>query len=100
MTTQRAHVDSTVNLIGQLLSENIKKNNNGLTNRAGKALVDDWNCLRLMVESYEKKCGLLTQYGMKHTSTFAQFCNNEISPNQLEDSASLVCGKSAHYFQL
>lgn len=50
---------------------------------AGGALVEDWQCLRNMVQAWEGACGVLDQYGMKLTRMFANLCNVGVQPQQL-----------------
>ncbi|XP_074264917.1 vacuolar-processing enzyme beta-isozyme [Silene latifolia] len=92
----RIHLDGSIELIGKLLFGPV----NGpsvLTSkqRPGMPLVDDWDCLKSMVKVFEKRCGSLTQYGMKHMRAFANICNNEISLADMEDACEATC--SGHY---
>ncbi|CAL9038045.1 unnamed protein product [Musa banksii] len=58
---------------------------------SGQALVDDWECLKSMVQLFESLHGSLTQSGMKHLGTFANTCNEGISMNVMEAACSDTC---------
>lgn len=51
--------------------------------RPGVPLVDDWDCLRGMVDHWQLACGPMGEYGMRHTRTFANLCNAGVVPLQL-----------------
>lgn len=51
------------------------------------ALVDDWDCLRDMMNTWESTCGELGQYGMKHSRMFANLCNLGFDSGHLAASA-------------
>nr|XP_043628472.1 vacuolar-processing enzyme-like [Erigeron canadensis] len=87
ISAHRSHLDSSVGIIeGYLLG-----NKQGSVRGEGSALVDDWGCLKSMVRTYETYCGSLTQYGMKHTRTFANLCNNGISEKAMEQASKKAC---------
>ncbi|XP_012458334.1 vacuolar-processing enzyme-like [Gossypium raimondii] len=64
-----------------------------LTNdTAGQRLVDDWNCLREMVTTFEIHYGKLAQYGMKHMRiSFANICNAGIRTEQMVEASAEAC---------
>ncbi|KAG6532673.1 hypothetical protein ZIOFF_006523 [Zingiber officinale] len=88
----RLHVDTSVELIGNLLfgsergSEVLK-----MVRPSGQALVDDWSCLRLMVRTFEMHCGSLSQYGMKHMRSLANICNAGISVEGMAKVSAQAC---------
>ncbi|MQL80220.1 hypothetical protein Taro_012671 [Colocasia esculenta] len=89
----RLHVDDTsMELIGTILfgSENGRETVRAVR-AAGKPLVDDWGCLRRTVRIFEKYCGPLKQYGMKHTRAFANICNAGISKRVISAAVSQAC---------
>ncbi|KAM7254155.1 hypothetical protein ACFE04_031837 [Oxalis oulophora] len=55
----------------------------------GQPLVDDWDCLKDMVKTYEKQCGVLSTYGKKYTRSFANMCNSGIINAQQMKAASI-----------
>lgn len=59
-----------------------------------KALVSDWDCLRGMMDAWQKACGPLDQYSMKHSRAFANLCNLGISEKSLYDAALSICDAS------
>ncbi|XP_018437086.1 vacuolar-processing enzyme alpha-isozyme isoform X2 [Raphanus sativus] len=90
--SHRLHVDSSVLLIGKLLfgiSEGPTVLNKVRPN--GKPLVDDWDCLKTLVRAFEKHCGSLSQYGLKHMRSIANICNAGIQMEQMEEAAIQAC---------
>ncbi|CAL9156133.1 unnamed protein product [Musa hybrid cultivar] len=89
----RTHLDRSIDLIGKLI---FGSNSGPAILRAvrpsGQALVDDWDCLKSMVRSFESHCGSLTQYGMKHMRAFANICNRGISSNAIKEASASACG--------
>lgn len=59
------------------------------------ALVDDWECLRGMMEAWGSVCGRLDQYGMRHSRAFANLCNLGVAVDDLEAVAGAVCSGDA-----
>ncbi|EOA18415.1 hypothetical protein CARUB_v10006959mg [Capsella rubella] len=90
--SHRLHVDNSVILVGKILF-GISKGPQVLNEvrSAGQPLVDDWNCLKNMVRAFERHCGSLSQYGIKHMRSFANFCNSGIQMEQMEEAASQAC---------
>ncbi|EPS60990.1 vacuolar processing enzyme a, partial [Genlisea aurea] len=87
--SHRAHVDSSVDLIVKLLfgnNEDVKS-----IIRAGKPVVDDWDCLRSLVRTFETHCGSLSQYGMKHMRTFGNMCNAGVNKERMDVATKQVC---------
>ncbi|XP_074341031.1 legumain-like [Apium graveolens] len=91
---QRRHVDDSISMIGKVLFET--GNANSVLNsvrESGLPVVDDWDCLKSMVKTFEMHCGKLTQYGMKHTRAFANMCNNGVTSFEMEEACMTVCSK-------
>ncbi|PWA49636.1 peptidase C13, legumain [Artemisia annua] len=87
ITTHRTHLDSSVSMIeGQLLADRLIE-----VRGDGMALVDDWDCLKSMVRTYETHCGSLTQYGMKHTRSFANVFNSGVIKEKMDEVARTTC---------
>lgn len=92
----RAHLDNSIKRIGELLfgfENGVEK----LTTvrPAGQVLVDDWACLKSMVRTFERSCGPLTQYGMKHMRAFANICNSGLDATKMATAASETCTEFA-----
>ncbi|XP_076885815.1 vacuolar-processing enzyme-like [Bidens hawaiensis] len=87
ITAHRAHLDSSVDMIKSYLLGD----GQGSVRDEGSALVDDWGCLKSMVRTYEKYCGSLTQYGVKHTRTFADLCNNGFTDVDMDKATKHIC---------
>ncbi|XP_054818636.1 vacuolar-processing enzyme-like [Prosopis cineraria] len=90
--SHRMHLDNSVKLIGKLLF-GIEKGPEVLNTprSAGQPLVDDWNCLKMMVRTFETYCGSLSQYGMKHMRSFANICNAGIQNEQMAEASAQAC---------
>ncbi|XP_047049253.1 vacuolar-processing enzyme-like [Lolium rigidum] len=92
MMARRSHVDSSLELIGNLLfgfEEGPKVLN--AVRSAGQPLVDDWDCLKYMVRRFEERCGGLGQYGMKHMRSVANICNAGVREEAMDKAASQAC---------
>jgi hypothetical protein len=58
----------------------------------GKALVDNWECLKEAVHLWEKSCGALGTYGMRQASrVFSNICNDGIPAKVLGKVAESRC---------
>jgi legumain len=92
MMARRSRVDRSVEMIGNLLfgSEEGPKVLNAVRS-VGRPLVDDWDCLKSMVRSFEERCGPLTQYGMKHMRSVANICNAGVREEAMDKVASQAC---------
>ncbi|XP_071730783.1 vacuolar-processing enzyme-like [Rutidosis leptorrhynchoides] len=87
VTAHRAHLDTSVNMVKEYLL-----GNRLISSRdQGSALVDDWRCLKSMVRTFETYCESLTQYGMKHTRTFADLCNNGVTEKSMDQATKAAC---------
>ncbi|PWA93794.1 asparaginyl endopeptidase 1 [Artemisia annua] len=90
--THRGHLDSSIDMIGVLLFG--PQNGRSILHSArgpGLPLVDDWECLKTTARLFEKHCGLLTQYGMKHMRAFANICNNMVEKSAVEEAFTATC---------
>ncbi|XVE90774.1 hypothetical protein DITRI_Ditri20bG0104000 [Diplodiscus trichospermus] len=75
---QRKHIDKSINEIITILMghENVPKMLKSVQ-PVGKPLVDDWNCLKMLFNTFKKYCGTTTRsrYEMKYSGVFANMCN-------------------------
>ncbi|KAF8393485.1 hypothetical protein HHK36_021729 [Tetracentron sinense] len=90
--SHRFHVDHSIKLIGKLLF-GIGKGLEVLktVRPAGQPLVDDWDCLKTLVRTFETHCGSLSQYGMKHMRSIANFCNAGIHQEKMAKASAQAC---------
>ncbi|XP_004501477.1 vacuolar-processing enzyme-like [Cicer arietinum] len=90
--SHRMHIDDSIKLVGKLLF-GMEKGPEVLTSvrPAGQPLADDWNCLKTLVRTFETYCGSLSQYGMKHMRSFANFCNAGIHKEQMAEASAQAC---------
>ncbi|KAF7139462.1 hypothetical protein RHSIM_Rhsim07G0143700 [Rhododendron simsii] len=88
----RMHIDNSMKMIGKLLF-GIKKGPEVLetVRPAGHPLVDDWDCLKSLVRTFETHCGSISQYGMKHMRSVANICNAGIRKEQLAEASAQAC---------
>nr|AXQ06495.1 legumain [Vriesea carinata] len=90
--SHRLHVDNSIELIGKLLF-GAEEGSKALTavRPAGLPLVDDWDCLKSMVRTFETYCGSLSQYGMKHMRSLANICNAGVRKESMAEVSSQAC---------
>ncbi|CAK9145318.1 unnamed protein product [Ilex paraguariensis] len=90
--SHKMHLDNSVNLIGKLLFGIDKGTEVLKTIRpAGQPLVDDWDCLKTLVRTFEAHCGSFSQYGMKHMRSIANICNAGIRKEQMAEASAQAC---------
>ncbi|GAV60004.1 Peptidase_C13 domain-containing protein [Cephalotus follicularis] len=88
----RKHVDYSIDhiatsLFGQEKGSEVLKS----IRPTSQALVDDWDCLKMLVKTYEKYCGSLSKYGKKYTRAFANMCNAGIRVEQMTMACTKAC---------
>jgi len=91
MTAERARIDRAVDVVREVVRAKHASSLKAVKRAEGAALVDDWNCLKGMIRAFESECGQLTQYGMRHTRTFAELCNAGLAPESVADVAKWAC---------
>ncbi|XP_073155440.1 vacuolar-processing enzyme alpha-isozyme-like [Henckelia pumila] len=87
----RSHVDSSMKVIGELLFGTTKGPELNTVRLDGRPLVDDWDCLKSLVRTYETHCGSLVKYGLKHMRSLANFCNAGGNSEQMAKAAAQAC---------
>ncbi|KAL6850396.1 hypothetical protein ACP4OV_021023 [Aristida adscensionis] len=89
---QRKHVENNIDFIGRFVF-GFEKGPLMLkaVRTAGQPLVDNWDCLKKMVQIFESQCGSLTQYDMKYMRAFANMCNNGVSESKLMEASIGAC---------
>ncbi|KAI0494150.1 hypothetical protein KFK09_024281 [Dendrobium nobile] len=80
--THRVHVDNSLNLIGKLLFGSEK----GI-----QVLSAVPKTGHPLIRIFETHCGSLSEYGMKHTRSFANICNAGISNETMTKVSAEVC---------
>ncbi|XP_009794187.2 vacuolar-processing enzyme-like [Nicotiana sylvestris] len=92
VVAQRSQVDNNVKRLGELLF-GVEKGNEVLQSvrPAGTPLVDDWDCLKSYVKTFEAHCGKLTAYGKKHVRGIANICNAGIESEQMAAATAKAC---------
>ncbi|XP_058108993.1 vacuolar-processing enzyme-like [Magnolia sinica] len=88
----RLHIDNSIELVGKLLfgskrgPEVLK-----VVQPIGQPLVDDWDCLKTMVWTFETHCGSLSQYGIKHMRSISNICNAGVGKEMRVEVSSQAC---------
>eukprot|EP00249_Psilotum_nudum_P021335 c28073_g3_i2 orf=811-2310(-) len=95
--SHRLHLDRSIDLLGKLLfgfeqGPTVLK----AVRPLGQPLVDDWACLKTMVNSFQFHCGSLSQYGMKHMRAFANICNAGVDEHILAVKCAEVCERNGY----
>ncbi|XP_058739141.1 vacuolar-processing enzyme alpha-isozyme-like [Vicia villosa] len=90
--SHRTKVDHNVNLIWNITFGE-EKNSTMMTHVLSESqpLVNDWDCLKMLVRTYEHHCGALFTYGLKYSKVFANMCNAGISKKQMIAATSQAC---------
>ncbi|XP_027190454.1 vacuolar-processing enzyme gamma-isozyme-like [Cicer arietinum] len=88
----REYVDKSVHMISSILFGEEKGSTIIVDVRAsGQPLVDDWDCLKTFMKTYESHCGTLSSYGRKYSRAFANMCNAGISEKQMIAASTQAC---------
>ncbi|KZV37220.1 Gamma vacuolar processing enzyme [Dorcoceras hygrometricum] len=88
----RSHVDSSMKRIGELhFGEALGPQVLNTVRLAGQPLVDDWDCLKSLVRTYETHCGSLATYGMRHMRSLANICNSGGNSERMAKAAAQAC---------
>ncbi|KAK4485895.1 hypothetical protein RD792_008546 [Penstemon davidsonii] len=94
----RTHIDNSIKMVGKLLF-GFEKGPQVLkaVQPAGQPLVNDWNCLKSLVRTFETHCGSLSQYGMKHMRSIANICNAGVKIEQMAEASAQACTSFPSY---
>ncbi|XP_022714470.1 vacuolar-processing enzyme delta-isozyme-like [Durio zibethinus] len=91
--SQRKHIDESINQIIRVLFgyRNVPEMLNSVQS-AGKPLVNDWNCFKLLVNAFKKCCGSATsRYETKYSGAFANMCNAGVDMKQATATITEAC---------
>ncbi|KAI4311338.1 hypothetical protein MLD38_036243 [Melastoma candidum] len=89
---RRQKEDSNINLIVKLLLGDAKSSSAfNAVRPAGQALVNDWDCFKSLVNTYQQRCGRLSTYGKKYTGVMANLCNAGLKKEQFDKAALQAC---------
>jgi len=95
--SRRLHLDTSVKVMGELLfGVDVGPQVLNRVVPRGQAVVDNWDCLKSTVRAFERKCGTLTQYGMKHTRAFSNICNAGVDATRVSHAADEACRRSTY----
>ncbi|KAF8400956.1 hypothetical protein HHK36_014259 [Tetracentron sinense] len=87
--SHRTHIDQSMKLIGNILFG--IDNGPGMLSVRGQPLVNDWDCLKMLVRTFETHCGSLSQYGMKYMRFIGNICNAGIRKEQMAEASAQAC---------
>ncbi|WJX81299.1 legumain [Trifolium repens] len=88
----REQVDNNVHQISNILFGEEKGPTMMVHVRSsGQPLVDDWDCFKTFIKTYESHCGKLSSYGRKYSRVFANMCNAGVSQKQMVTATSQIC---------
>ncbi|KAH7866941.1 hypothetical protein Vadar_026989 [Vaccinium darrowii] len=88
----RVHIDESMMSIAKILFRSEKSLMMLETIRpAGQPLVDDWNCFKAFVRTYEEHCGLLSRYGRRYARAIANMCNAGVKVEQMAMASATAC---------
>ncbi|CAB4272084.1 unnamed protein product [Prunus armeniaca] len=60
---------------------------------SGQPLVDDWDCFKMLMRTYENNCGPLSNYGMKYTRAIANMGNAGVTTENMAAVSDQTCSK-------
>ncbi|KAI4355930.1 hypothetical protein L6164_004654 [Bauhinia variegata] len=86
--SQRENLDS---YMGELLFGKNKSAMLANVRPAGQPLVDDWDCFKTLMKTYQSHCGSLSRYGMRYSRAIAKMCNAGIRAEQMVAALSRAC---------
>ncbi|XVF23307.1 hypothetical protein REPUB_Repub13aG0025900 [Reevesia pubescens] len=94
----RKQIDESINqIIGVLFGhKNVTEMLNSAQS-AGKPLVDDWNCFKMLVNTLKKYCGSTSRsrYEMKYSGAFANMCNAGVDMKQATATITEACSTNS-----
>nr|XP_012568856.1 vacuolar-processing enzyme-like isoform X2 [Cicer arietinum] len=94
----RKNVDRNVHFIWDLMfGEDTNSTMMTRIRSASQPVIDDWDCLKMILKTYEHHCGILSPYGMKYSRAFINVCNAGISEKQIIDATSQACPKKNNF---
>ncbi|KAK8476422.1 hypothetical protein V6N13_065910 [Hibiscus sabdariffa] len=64
---------------------------------AGNPLVHDWDCFKMLVQSFRKQCGKAsrTRYDMKYSGAFANMCNAGVDISRATQAITQACSTNS-----
>ncbi|XWS19219.1 hypothetical protein CRYUN_Cryun32bG0112100 [Craigia yunnanensis] len=96
----RKHIDESINQIIKVIFgyKNMSAEILKSVQSVGKPLVDDWNCFKMLVNSFKKHCGKTSRsrYEMKYSGSFANMCNARVDMKQATATIIEACCSSLH----
>ncbi|KAF8007650.1 hypothetical protein BT93_K1598 [Corymbia citriodora subsp. variegata] len=93
---RRSHVDRSINQIVNHLFEGSNAASMLTAVRHGdQPVVDDWDCFKTFVRTYEQYCGRLSEYGKQYTKVMANMCNAGVDKDRMKAASIQACSGKA-----
>ncbi|XP_056176233.1 vacuolar-processing enzyme-like [Syzygium oleosum] len=92
----RSHADLSINqIVNHLFGDSIAASMLTAVRPEDQPVVDDWDCLKTFVRTYEQYCGRLSEYGMQYTRAMANMCNAGVNKDRMEAASIQACSGKA-----
>ncbi|KAL3721910.1 hypothetical protein ACJRO7_034282 [Eucalyptus globulus] len=93
---RRSHADRSINqIVNQLFGDSNAASMLTAVRPEDQPVVDDWDCLKTFVRTYEQYCGRLSEYGRQYTRAMANMCNAGVSKDRMEAASIQACSGKA-----
>ncbi|XP_030476437.1 vacuolar-processing enzyme-like [Syzygium oleosum] len=88
----RSHVDRSINqIVNHLIGGSNAASMLTAVRPGDQPVVDDWDCLKTFVRTYEQYCGRLSEYGMQYTRAMANMCNAGVDKDRMVAASIQAC---------
>ncbi|XP_030551236.1 vacuolar-processing enzyme-like isoform X3 [Rhodamnia argentea] len=89
---RRSHADRSINqIVNHLFGDSNAASILTAVRPEEQPVVDDWDCLKTFVRTYEQYCGRLSEYGMQYTRAMANMCNAGVDKDRMEAASIQAC---------
>ncbi|KAI3437149.1 uncharacterized protein J3R85_005567 [Psidium guajava] len=93
---RRSHVDRSINqIVNHLFGGSNAASMLTAARPEEQPVVDDWDCLKTFVRTYEQYCGRLSEYGMQYTRAMANMCNAGVDKDRMVAASTQACSGKA-----
>ncbi|KAF8007652.1 hypothetical protein BT93_K1600 [Corymbia citriodora subsp. variegata] len=93
---RRSHVDRSINqIVNHLFRGSTAASVLTIVRPSDQPVVDDWDCLKTFVRTYEQYCGRLSEHGMQYTRAMANMCNAGVDKDRMEVASIQACSRKA-----
>ncbi|KAK3411216.1 hypothetical protein EUGRSUZ_J03189 [Eucalyptus grandis] len=93
---RRSHIDRSINqIVNHLFGGSSVASMLTAVRPGDQPVVNDWDCLKSFVRTYEQYCGRLSEYGMQYTRAMANMCNAGVDKDRMEAASIQACSGKA-----